>query len=193
MVWYREGLSHAIEWDNKKRIADNLYGLALVAEAEEQYSQAARLIGAVEASLNISAGMFPVERAEYEHAIENVRAHLGKKSFAAFHREGQGLTPAQILVAPRPDPVLRTPPSPHYPNGLTKREVEMLCLLTKGLTYHEIAEKLSISPRTVNTALTRAYDKIEVSKSSTAPNEKEASRVAPRIAAARFMEEHDLC
>lgn len=192
-VWYREGLSHAIEWDNQERIADNLYGLALVAEAEEQFAQAARLFGAVEASLNISAGMLPVERAEYERAVENVRAHLGKKAFAAFHREGQGLTPAQILVAPRPDPVLRTPPSPHYPNGLTKREVEMLCLLTKGLTYHEIAEKLSISPRSVNTALTRAYDKIEVSKSSTAPNEKEASRVAPRIAAARFMEAHDLC
>ena len=69
----------------------------------------------------------------------------------------------------------------------------MLCLLTKGLTYHEIAEKLDISPRTVNTALTRAYDKIEVSKTATSPGGKEASRVAPRIAAARFMEEHDLC
>ena len=193
MVWYREGLSHAIEWDNKERIVDNLYGLALVAEAEEQYAQAARLFGAVEASLNISDGMYPVERAEYARVVESVRSHLGKKSFATFYREGQELTPAQILVAPRPDPVPGRPPSPHYPNGLTKREVEMLCLLAKGQTYHEIAEKLSISPRTVNTALSRAYDKIGVSKSSTAPGEKEASRVAPRIAAVRFMEEHDLC
>ncbi len=193
MTWYREGLSHAIEWDNKERIVDNLYGLALIAEAEEQYAQAARLFGAVEASLNISAGMFPVERAEYMRAIESVRTHLGRKTFAALYREGQQLTPAQILVAPRPDPVSGTPPSPKYPNGLTKREVEMLCLLTKGLTYYEIAEKLSISPRTVNTALYRVYDKIGVSKSSTVRNEKEASRVAPRIAAARFMEEHDLC
>lgn len=193
MVWYREGLSHAIEWDNKERIVDNLYGLALVAEAEEQYAQAARLFGVVEARLNISAAMLPDERAVYTRVVEIVRAHLGKKSFAAFYREGQGLTPAQILVAPHPDPVLGRPPSPHYPNGLTKHEVEMLCLLTRGLTYHEIAEKLTISPRTVNTALSRAYDKIGVSKSSTALNEKEASRVAPRIAAARFMEEHDLC
>lgn len=143
--------------------------------------------------MDISAGMLPVERAEYARVVESARAHLGKKSFAALHSEGQGLTPAQILVAPRPDPVMGTPPSLKYPNSLTKREVEMLCLLTKGLTYHEIAEKLSISPRTVNTALSRAYDKIAVSKSSTSPSEKEASRVAPRIAAARFMEEHDLC
>src|SRR5579859_5158076 len=193
MVWYREGLSHAIEWDNKERIVDNLYGLALVAEAEEQYAQAARLFGAAEASLNISAPMYPVERAEYTRVVESVRAHLGKKSFAVLHREGQTLTPAQILVAPPLDPVLGTPPSPKYPNGLTKREVEMLCLLTKGLPYHEIAEKLGISPRTVNTALSRAYDKIGVSKSSPAPNEQEASRLVPRIAAARFMEEHDLC
>ena len=193
MVWYREGLSHAIEWNNIERIVDNLYGLALVAEAGEQYAQAARLFGAVEAALNISASMYPVERAAYMRVMENVRSHLGRKSFAAFYKEGQGLTPAQILVAPRPDPVPGTPPSPRYPNGLTKREVEMLCLLTKGLTYNEIADKLCISPRTVNTALYRAYDKIGVSKSSTAHNEQGANRVAPRIAAARFMEEHDLC
>jgi len=193
MVWYREGLSHAIEWDNKEAIGWNLYGLALVAEAEEQHAQAARLFGAVEACLDINADMTPAERAEYMRVFEGTRARLGKKLFAALRREGQGLTPAQILVAPRPAPVMGTPPSPKYPNGLTKREVQMLCLLTRGLTYHEIAAKLNISPRTVNTSLSRAYDKISVSKSSTSLNGKEASRVAPRIAAIRFMEEHDLC
>jgi predicted ATPase/DNA-binding NarL/FixJ family response regulator/transcriptional regulator with XRE-family HTH domain len=193
MVWYREGLSHAIEWDNKAAIGWNLYGLALVAEAEEQHAQAARLFGAVEACLDINADMTPAERAEYTRVFERVRAHLGTKSFAAIRREGQALTPAQILVAPRPAPVMGTPPSPRYPNGLTKRDVQILCLLTRGLTYHEIAAKLNISPRTVNTALTRAYDKISVSKSATSSDGKDASRVAPRIAAARFMEEHDLC
>jgi predicted ATPase/DNA-binding CsgD family transcriptional regulator len=193
MVWYREGLSHAIEWDNKEAIGWNLYGLTLVAEAEEQYTQATRLLGAVEACLDINADMTPAERAEYTRVFEGMRARVGKKSFATLRKEGQGLTPAQILVAPRPSPVMGTPPSPKYPNGLTKREVQMLCLLKQGLPYHEIAAKLNISPRTVNTALSRAYDKIQVSKSSTSFDDKEASRVAPRMAAARFMDEHDLC
>jgi DNA-binding NarL/FixJ family response regulator len=69
----------------------------------------------------------------------------------------------------------------------------MLCLLTDGLTYREIGEKLGISPRTVNTSLSRAYDKIGVSRTQVSPDGKEVSQVAPRIAAARYMDEHDLC
>jgi len=45
---------------------------------------------------------------------------------------------------------------------LTKREVQILCLLTRGLTYHEIAAKLNISPRTVNAHLRSIYGKLDV-------------------------------
>ncbi len=78
-VWYREGLSHAMELDSKERIGWNLYGLALVAETEEQYLQAARLFGAVETWVDINADMTPAEHAEYTRVFENVRARLGKR------------------------------------------------------------------------------------------------------------------
>ena len=192
IVWYREALSHAVELDSRERIGWNLYGLALVAGAEEQHLQAARLFGAVERWLDIQTEMIPAEHDEYTRVFENARDHLGKRAFAAVRSEGHSLTPAEILVAPHLHPVVGTPPAPKYPDGLTNREVQMLCMISDGLTYREIAGKLHISPRTVNTYLTRAYSKIQVSRIQTSADGN-TSRVASRIAAARYVEEHDLC
>jgi len=58
--------------------------------------------------------------------------------------------------------------SPTYPDGLTAREVEVLCLVAQGLTDAQIAEQLIISPRTVNTHLTAIYGKIQVSSRTAA-------------------------
>jgi predicted ATPase/DNA-binding CsgD family transcriptional regulator/DNA-binding XRE family transcriptional regulator len=192
-IWYREGLSQALELDSEEGIGWNIYGLVLLNVAEDQFLQAARLLGAVETKLDIDADMNPAERAEYQRTFEYLREKVGKKAFAAARSEGHELTPVQILVAPRLKPIIETPPAPRYPNGLTKREVQMLCLIADGLTYREIARKLDISPRTVNTYLTRAYHKIQVSRDQVSSDGKGASRVASRIAAARFVVEHDIC
>jgi predicted ATPase/DNA-binding CsgD family transcriptional regulator len=192
LVWYREALSHAIELDSKERIGWNLYGLALVAGAEGQPAQVARLLGAVEKWMDISTGMLPAERDEYTRLLENAQHQLGKRAFAAARSEGRQLTPAQVLVAPRLQPVVGTPPPPKYPDGLTHREVQMLCMIAEGLTYREIASRLQISPRTVNTYLTRAYSKISVSRTQVSAGG-ETSTIASRIAATRYVEEHDLC
>ena len=55
-----------------------------------------------------------------------------------------------------------------YPAGLTTREVEVLRLVTQGLTNEQVAEQLVISPRTVNTHLTSIYGKIGVTSRSAA-------------------------
>jgi DNA-binding CsgD family transcriptional regulator len=49
-----------------------------------------------------------------------------------------------------------------YPAGLTKREVEVLRLLPRGLSNAEIADALFVSPRTVQTHLTNLYGKLGV-------------------------------
>jgi DNA-binding NarL/FixJ family response regulator len=63
------------------------------------------------------------------------------------------------------------------PTGLSAREVEVLRLVAKGLTNAQVAEKLFISPRTVNRHLNSIYAKLGVSS---------------RAAATRFAVEHDL-
>ena len=63
------------------------------------------------------------------------------------------------------------------PHGLTAREIEVLRLVAQGLTNEQVAERLIISPRTVDTHLTSIYSKIGVSS---------------RVAATRYAMEHHL-
>jgi DNA-binding NarL/FixJ family response regulator len=63
------------------------------------------------------------------------------------------------------------------PSGLTEREVEVLQLLTKGLSNREVARALGISPKTVGRHIENLYAKAGVSS---------------RAAAAVFAMENDL-
>ena len=53
-------------------------------------------------------------------------------------------------------------PSPSSPNDLTEREVEVLRLVAQGLTDAQVAERLVISPRTVNAHLRTIYSKLNI-------------------------------
>jgi DNA-binding CsgD family transcriptional regulator len=55
-----------------------------------------------------------------------------------------------------------------YPAGLSAREVEVLRLVAAGLTSAEVAERLFLSPRTVQAHLYRIYNKLGVSSRSAA-------------------------
>jgi DNA-binding NarL/FixJ family response regulator len=128
------------------------------------------------------------ERADYERAVESVRAQLDEKAFTEVWAQGRALTPEQALAAREPTMATTTTPieasstppgkaPATYPDGLTAREVEVLHLVARGLTNDQVAELLVISPRTVNTHLTSIYGKIGVTS---------------RAAATRYAIEHQL-
>src|SRR6266487_394524 len=121
--------------------------------------------------------MAPIERPDYEHSVAAARSHLGERAFAATWAEGRRMTLEQVLPAftalPPPiaaKPVLAPPTMKPVisPDGLTTREVEVLRLVAQGLTDAQVAEKLVISPRTVNSHLKSIYSKIQVSSRSAA-------------------------
>jgi DNA-binding NarL/FixJ family response regulator len=53
----------------------------------------------------------------------------------------------------------RTRSMTSFPAGLTQREVEVLRLVARGATNQQIANALTISPRTVNTHITNILNK----------------------------------
>ena len=60
------------------------------------------------------------------------------------------------------------PQTTAYPDDLTQREVDVLCLAAKGYSNRQMAEKLFISIKTVSSHLQNIYNKIGVSNRSEA-------------------------
>ena len=91
--------------------------------------------------------MDPLERADYERAVEGVRARLGEKAFSRAWTEGRNMTPEQALVRLEPHMIPTTTPPPAKvavpsSDGLTQRKMDVLRLLAQGLTSAQIAERL---------------------------------------------------
>ncbi|SRR5216683_724685 len=173
LALYQKSLDLAREVGDKVLIASGLEGLAGVVATQGEPVWATRLWGAATVLREtIGAPMPPIEHANYERATAAVRMHLGEKAFAAAWAEGRMLTPEQVLLARGPETtrqqvstgVVSVPhvKVPSYPAGLTTREVEVLRLVALGLSDAQVAGRLVISPRTVNTHLTSIYNKLGV-------------------------------
>ena len=57
---------------------------------------------------------------------------------------------------------------PSGPAGLTPREIEVLALIARGASTRQVAQRLSITPKTTETHIERIYNKIGASTRSTA-------------------------
>src|SRR5262249_58340295 len=131
---YNEGLALARDVRHYAATGRNLIGLARVAADEGYLQRAAGLFAAAESWLNPGVELEPFERAEYAHAVEEVRGQLGEAAFAAAWDAGRSATDAQPRGADTPVAVATPTASVLYPNHLTPREVEVLRLVAQGLT-----------------------------------------------------------
>jgi predicted ATPase/DNA-binding CsgD family transcriptional regulator len=185
---YAESLALRQETGDKEGIAAALEGLAGVAGVRGQPMSAARLYGAAAALREtIGAPLPPTDRAYSERTVAVIGAHLDEAVFTKAWAEGQAMSLEQALTAAEqvkvlgPLPPTQEPPRgevpptfPHVPAskgnpfGLTPREVEVLRLVTRGLTYAQIAEQLVVSPRTVDAHLRSIYSKLGVTSRSAA-------------------------
>ncbi len=95
-------------------------------------------------------------------------------ALAAAWAQGRTLPLEHVLVTQESglEQVPPTPPSsaekPSAAVGLTKREREVLRLLTEGLTNPQIAERLAVSLPTGNTHVGAIFNKLGVSSRSAA-------------------------
>jgi DNA-binding CsgD family transcriptional regulator len=186
---FEESLAIEREVGDTLGICFSLEGLAAVVGVLGDSEWAAQLWGAAEALREaLGTPIPPVYRVDYDRSVAVASAQLDEQAFAAKWAEGRSLTPEQALAAQVPvimpataptglSSIRDTPKIRAYPAGLTAREVEVLRLVAQGLTNEQVAEKLVISPRTVDTHLTSIYGKLGVSS---------------RSAATRFAIEHQL-
>ena len=165
---YRESLSLAQTFEAKAVVGWSLLGLARIARAQGHYERAAVLLGAAEARLNVTIDLNLVERTDYEREVAVMRTYLGQEAYAKAQEKGRSMTPEQALTASEPAMTARQHAPPTYPDGLTVREVEVLRLVALGLPDAQVADKLVISPRTVQGHLRSIYTKIAVNSRSAA-------------------------
>jgi non-specific serine/threonine protein kinase len=194
---YRESLLLRQETGGKEGIAAALEGLAKVAAVQGQARSAAQLYGTAEA-LRTAMGtpLPPTERASHEHAVAAVRADLDESAFAQAWAEGQTIELSQAMAAALEVPEQFTPPQAPPAElasatlsqagasrmnrfGLTARELEVLQLVTLGLTDAQIAEKLVISPRTVEAHVRSLLSKLGVSSRTAATRFAIAHQLVP--------------
>jgi len=167
---YEQGVGVARKSGDKRTIPSGLEGLAVAIAAQGNHAWAAHLWGAAETLREaIGAPMPPVECAPYHRAVAAARTQFGEKAFATAWAEGRMMSPDHVLATQgelSSSPATASPAP--YPDGLTTREVEVLRVVAQGLTNEQVAERLVISPRTVDTHLTLIYSKIGVSSRSAA-------------------------
>jgi ATP/maltotriose-dependent transcriptional regulator MalT len=181
---YEEGLILARDLGEKLLIGDCLAGLGGLAASAEQWERSARLIGAAEALLQEAGGsaMWAVDRVELERSKSAARTHLGEAAWGSAWAEGQAAAMEDAIrfalenvPLPTPEPASAQPSQIQptevgkpYPNNLTHREVEVLRLVSQGLSNPQIAEQLYLSRNTVEVHLRSIFRKLNVTTRTTA-------------------------
>jgi len=102
-----------------------------------------------------------------------VRDALGKDAFDAAYAEGQVLSTDEAIGYARRGRGERKRPSSGW-ESLTSAELDVARLVREGLPNKEIAERLFVSPRTVQAHLSHVYS--ELGLSSRVQLAQEASR-----------------
>ena len=169
-----DGLTRAIKAHSRLYTAMGLEELGRVVAAQGELVWATRLFGAAEALREaMGAPVPPVERTEYEERVAAVHAVLGEVRFRAAWAQGRSMSPQQAVSKREAAPETRSVSHASAPAevippvvkavGLTRRELDVLRLLSEGLTNAQIAERLMLSVVTVSSYLRTIYGKLGVS------------------------------
>jgi DNA-binding CsgD family transcriptional regulator len=126
------------------------------------HENAARLFGAADAiRQRIGVVRFAVYQAGYDAAITSIRDALGVGAFDAARAEGAALSIEEAIAYAQRGRGERKRPTSGW-ESLTPTERDVVRLVSEGLANKDIATRLFISPRTVQTHLTHVYTKLDL-------------------------------
>ena len=144
-------------------IPDILECLAALAGETGSHREAARLFGAAEGiRQRMGAVRFKIYDAGYEASVAAFRDALGEKDFDAAWAEGAALSTEEAIAYAQRGRGQRKRPTSGWAS-LTPTERDVVRLVSEGLANNDIATRLFVSPRTVQTHLTHVYTKLGLS------------------------------
>ncbi|OBB67197.1 LuxR C-terminal-related transcriptional regulator [Mycobacterium sp. 852014-50255_SCH5639931] len=144
------------------QIPDTLERLAALA-TEANPEHAARLLGAAHGMRQRHGEVrFEVFQADFDAALAQVRETLGPKPFDTAWSEGSALSTAEAISYAQRGRGARGRPASGW-ESLTPTELDVVRLVGEGLPNKDIAARLFVSPRTVQSHLTHVYTKLAVS------------------------------
>jgi predicted ATPase/class 3 adenylate cyclase/DNA-binding NarL/FixJ family response regulator len=142
------------------RLPDTVECLARLA-ADRQ--TAARLFGAADAiRQRTGQARFAVYQANYDSAVIAARDALGQKDFDAAWAKGAALSTEEAIAYAQRGRGERKRPTSGWAS-LTPTERQVVQLVSEGLANNDIATRLFVSPRTVQSHLTHVYTKLGLS------------------------------
>jgi non-specific serine/threonine protein kinase len=150
-------------------LALSFWGAAYAARSAGDPERAARLLGAAEALRErTDSPVLAFQRPEYDGYVSLARHGLGDDAFAAARAQAAALPleeavaeakaalAATVGIAPEAPP----PQVPAATHGLSPRELDVVRLVAEGRSNREIADALSISPRTATTRVRNVLKKL---------------------------------
>jgi predicted ATPase/class 3 adenylate cyclase/DNA-binding CsgD family transcriptional regulator len=158
-----DALTCAAEIEAHVGVPDVLECLAVLAVDAGSHHESARLFGAAEAiRLSMGAVRFKVWDAAYESALAALRDAMAENDFGAAWIEGTALSIEEAIAYAQRGRGERKRPTSGWPS-LTPTERDVVRLVSEGLANKDIATRLFVSPRTVQTHLTHVYTKLGLS------------------------------
>jgi DNA-binding CsgD family transcriptional regulator len=158
-----DALACAAELEAYLFIPDILECLAVPAGDAGSRREGARLFGAAHAiRQHMGAVRFKIWDAGYEASVAALRNTMGEKDFDSAWAEGATLSTEEAIAYAQRGRGERKRPTSGW-ESLTPTERDVVRLVSEGLANNDIATRLFVSPRTVQTHLTHVYTKLGLS------------------------------
>jgi len=155
-----DALTWAAEIEMDVCVPDNLEILADMAREAGSHREATRLFGAAQ-TVRQRTGVvrFKVYEPGYQASVTALRDALGENDFDAAWAEGAALPTEEAIAYAQRGHGERKRPTSGW-ESLTPAERDVVRLVSEGLANKDVATRLFVSPRTVQTHLTHVYTKL---------------------------------
>jgi predicted ATPase/class 3 adenylate cyclase/DNA-binding CsgD family transcriptional regulator len=155
-----DALAHAAQVGTYLFIPDILECLGTLAGEAGSHREAARLFGATDAMRErFTSVRFKIYDACYEASVAALRDAMDESDFDSAWAEGAALSTEEAIAYAQRGRGERKRPTSGW-GSLTPTERQVVQLVSEGLANSDIAARLFVSPRTVQTHLTHVYTKL---------------------------------